>query len=83
MTRLRGRPARPEQKFREIKVLVEETYLVPMIDDTRTAINGESLKQLKVDWFQSYDINSHHATRDSHRVGGGRRVIKVDWMEPE
>ena len=70
------------EKYREIKVVVEETYLIPMVDDTHSAINGWTLPYLADDWFRRFDINSYHATRDTYRLGNGRKVISVEVVEP-
>jgi hypothetical protein len=62
--------------FKEIVVTVEVTYLIPMMKDgTRTEINGWTIEEVARDWFDRYDINSSHATRDSHRLGNGTRIL--------
>jgi hypothetical protein len=69
-------------KYREVKVLVEETYFIPMMDETRSEINGWTLPYLVNDWFNRFDINSYHATRDTYRLGNGRKVISTEIVEP-
>jgi hypothetical protein len=71
-----------DRKYREIKVTLEETYLIPMIDDTRSEINGWTLPYLAKDWFERFDINSYHATRDTYRLGNSRKVLKVEILKP-
>lgn len=61
--------------YKTIFVTVEIPYVVPMIDGTRTEINGWTVDKVVADWFQHHNINSHHATRDSHRLGGGMKII--------
>lgn len=65
------------EKFVEITVTIERTYLVPMIDAKRTAINGWTVDEVIKDWFTDYDINRHHASRDTHRLGGGETITRV------
>lgn len=67
----------PDTEYKVIRVLVEESYLVPMHDKVRTQINGWTLEEVKEDWFQRFDLNRYHATRDSHRIGNGRQLVKV------
>lgn len=65
------------KKFVELRVLVEETYFIPMADEKRSEINGWTLDEIKQDWFERFSLNEHHATRDSYRLGNGRRLIKI------
>lgn len=62
-------------KHKTIIVTTEVAYVIPVMDDGRTAINGWTLEEVARDWFERYDINSHHATRESHRLGNGRRIL--------
>ncbi len=62
------------KKAIEIVVTMEVSYIVPMHDTNHTEINGWTVEEVARDWFER-DINSHHATRDSHRLGNGKRII--------
>jgi hypothetical protein len=59
------------QKFAKIVVTVEQTYIVPMANDTQTVINGWTPQEVAKSWFEDFGINDSHATRDSYRLGGG------------
>lgn len=60
-------------EFAEIKVVVEQTYLVPVINGK--TLNGWTIDELTKDWFQRHDINAHHASRSAYKLGGGDKII--------
>ena len=73
-----------EEKFKILKVTMEVKYYIPMPDkeiieesgELRTKINGWPMSQVKKDWFETHDINQHHATRklqEDHQDRGSRR----------
>ena len=66
-----------KQKFKQVTVTVEITYLIPMYDEQHTQINGWTVDEVVRDWFERYDLNQHHASRDAHRVGGGMKLINT------
>jgi len=69
-------------RFTKIKVTMELTYLVEMIDQTHTEINGWTVEQVVDDWFQRHDVNRSHATRDGYLLGGsGKKVLKIETEE--
>jgi hypothetical protein len=70
------------KSYREIKVVVEETYIIPMMDDEHSEINGWTLPYIVKDWFGRFNINDYHATRDTHRLGNGRKVLSAEIVEP-
>ncbi len=59
------------EHYRAVKVLVEQTYLLPVSgpDAQVTEINGWTAEQVCQDWFAKHNLNSSHATRDSYCSG--------------
>jgi hypothetical protein len=70
-----------EKKFKILKVTIEENYMIPMIDDERTKINGWSLDTVIEDWFTTHTSTMYHATRDGHRIGNSRKFIKAEVIK--
>lgn len=70
-----------EKKFKILKVTIEENYLIPMIDDERTKINGWSLETVIEDWFTRHATTITHATRDTYKIGNSRKFIKSEVIE--
>lgn len=73
------------KRWARIVVTTTTEYLVPLLYDEpqaveHTMLNGEPLSQLIEDWFVRYDINVHHASRDSHHLGGSSRVTDVRYQ---
>lgn len=69
------------ETYKILKVTVEQLYLVPMLDEERTKINGWTMDQVKEDWFVTHSINSAHATRDAHQVGYSGTVIDMEELD--
>lgn len=67
-----------EEKFKILKVTVEENYFIPMYDDKRSKINGWTIEEIIEDWFVRHAALSYHATRDSHRIGNSKKFIKSE-----
>lgn len=61
--------------YRVIRVIVQRDYLIPMADARHSLINGWTLEEIQQDWFQRFDINSSHASRDAYRAGNGDKVL--------
>ncbi len=72
-----------DNKFKIIKVTVEEKYYVEMHDDRITKINGWTIDEVIKDWFIDYPMGSHHASREGSLIGGSRKYIKSEIVEPE
>lgn len=72
-----------KEKIKILKVIVSKYYLIPILDDGRTKINGWDMKQVIKDWFEDYPMSSSHATRDTHEIGNSEKVIDVTQMNPE
>jgi len=65
-------------KYKIITVKTEKQYIIPMIDEERTAINGWDMDTVIEDWFIRNDaINSSHASRDGHSIGNSKKLL--DW----
>lgn len=76
-----------EKKYAVLRVTLTEDYLVPISgspevigEGTVTEINGWTLDEVNQSWFRDFNINSGHASRDFHRLGGGRKVLGVDLV---
>ena len=67
-----------EEKFKILKVTIEESYFIPMLDDERTKINGWTLEKVIEDWFTTHATTTYHATREGHRIGNSRKFIKSE-----
>ncbi len=67
-----------EEKFKILKVTVEENYFIPMHDDKRSQINGWTIEEIIEDWFVRFASREYHATRDGHRIGNSRKFIKSE-----
>lgn len=72
-----------KEKFKILKVTMTQDYVIPMIDEELTKINGWTIKEVVKDWFLHNDPNFSHATRDGHRIGNSRKVIDVSFIEPD
>jgi len=70
-------------RIKLIKVTIEETYYLEMRDAEHTHINGWTIDEVIEDWFINYPMGSYHATRDSSLIGGSRKYIKSEIVEPE
>lgn len=82
----------PFESFKLLKVTMEVKYYVPMPDEEvldedtnepRTKINGWPMSQVKKDWFETHDINQHHATRNSLEIGNSKKVLKIEEIDDE
>lgn len=69
------------KKYKVLKVTKVHQYLIEMIDDKRTQINGWEIKGVVKDWFEDFSSDSHHATRDTHEVFGGTYVTGVEIVD--
>jgi len=72
-----------EEKIKILKVTITQHYLIPMLDDGRTKINGWAMQQVIKDWFEDHPIDMGHATRDGHMIGNSEKVIDITQMNPE
>lgn len=63
-------------RYAEVKVMVEQTWLVPLVGEEgeETTIDNRPLADVVREWFRRFDINSHHATRSTYRVSNGDRI---------
>ena len=68
-------------KFKILRVTTTADYLIPMIDDKRTKINGWPLDALIEDWFVYHSLSAYHATRDAYLIGNSKKFIKADIQE--
>jgi hypothetical protein len=63
-----------------LKVVHEEYYLIDMIDEERTVVNGWSLRQILKDWFGGFRCWKSHATRDYYKIGNATQIGKATVM---
>lgn len=68
----------PESKAKIIKVTLTQEYYIEMYDDKKTKINGWTMEEVIKDWFVNHPLNSPHVSRDSHKVGYGKKFIKAE-----
>lgn len=61
--------------YKTITVVIEEEYLIPMATENVSQLDGKTAEQLGKEWFEDFDINRSHASREGYRLGGGRRVV--------
>lgn len=62
-------------KYKFLKVTTEKLYIIPMIDEERTEINGWDIDTVIRDWFKDYPLSKFHATRETHEVGNSEKVL--------
>ena len=72
-----------KEKFKMLKLTITRHYLVPMLDNERTKINGWKMDDVIFDWFKSTDINISHATRDTYHIGNSDKIIDMTQLNPE
>lgn len=71
----------PYKNYKILKVTVEEFYLVPVLDEEITKINGWTMDQVKEDWFVTHNINSSHASRNAHMIGYSKKVVNIEELD--
>ena len=71
------------EKIKVLRVTTTTDYYIKMIDDERSEINGWTIDQIKEDWFDKFPMDAYHATRDGHRIGNSRKVVKVEEVDFE
>lgn len=70
-----------KQKYKILKVTVTEDYIIEMIDDEKTLINGWPIDKVIEDWFKNYPMGAHHASREGSLIGNSRKFIKAEIKE--
>ncbi len=70
-----------DENYKILRVTVERLYLIPMINEERTNINGWTMEQVKEDWFVTHNINMTHATRNAHMLGYSEKVAKIEELD--
>ncbi len=66
-----------KEKYQFLDVIIKRTYIIPIYDKERTKINGWPLSTVIEDWFERVPLDSFHATRDNHYIGGSSKVIET------
>lgn len=67
--------------FKEIKVTMEVSFLVPMHDEVVSKVNGWSIAEVAEDWFTRHNINFKHFGRDANQIGGSKKILKVEIVD--
>ncbi len=62
-------------KYKIIKVVVEEQYLIEMHNNEITCINGWTIAQVIKEWFKWFSMGQFHASREAHLIGNSRKYI--------
>jgi hypothetical protein len=72
-----------DAKLKLIEVTMTVQYFVPMIDDTRSKINGWTTDEIIEDWFKHHNINGYHCARDGSEIGGSKQILKIEVKDAE
>lgn len=80
-----------KERFKILKVTMEVEYYVPMpdkdlVDDNGeeiTSVNGWTMSKVKEEWFERYDINRYHATRNYSEISGSKKIIRIEEMKDD
>jgi hypothetical protein len=70
-----------KEKLKIIRVTSTEDYIIEMIDDKRTYINGWTMEEVIEDWFERFETITTHASRDGHRIGNSRKYISSEIIK--
>ena len=70
-----------EEKFKIIQVTFTKDYYIPMHDDTKTKVNGWTIKEVIEDWFKRCGCPWVHASRDSHEIGNSMKYVSYKIKE--
>lgn len=72
-----------EKNIKIIRITSTTDYYVKMIYKDKTSINGWSIEQVKQDWFENTPLDTYHATRDRHRIGNSKKLLKGEVIDFE
>jgi hypothetical protein len=72
-----------KEKYKILRVTFQKDFLVKMVDDKRTVINGWTIQEIIDDWFGRYPLSSYHATRDSRAIGNSQKFLGVNVIDGE
>jgi len=72
-----------DQKLKLITVNMDVQFMVPMVDDKHSTVNGWTLEEVIKDWFQHHNINGYHRTRDSFEIGGSKVIKTISVSDAE
>lgn len=68
-------------KSKVIRVTMTVDYVVPMNDEKTSIINNWTPEEVAKSWFEDYDINRSHATRDIYRIGNGTQIKSYEIID--
>ena len=69
------------EKYKVLRVTMTKDYLVKMIDNERTEINGWPMQQVIQDWFFDTDLRTYHATRNGHEIGNSEQILEIEELD--
>jgi len=67
-------------KFQVVRLTMQVDYVFPVTEGGLT-LNGWTMKELVKSFFKKFNINSYHASRDSHQLGGSKKILRIDILE--
>jgi hypothetical protein len=70
-----------KEKYKIIRVTSTEDYIIEMIDDKRTYINGWTMEEVIEDWFKRFSMGVHHASRENHVIGNSRKYVSSEIIK--
>lgn len=70
-----------KEKYKILRVTSTEDYILEMIDDKRTYINGWTIKEVIEDWFKRFSMGGHHATREGSVIGNSRKYVSSEIIK--
>lgn len=68
------------KEYKELKVTMEVSFLIPMCENGDTKINGWTIEEVIEDWFGARRLNGSHRTRDAQEIGGSKKIIKTQLV---
>jgi len=70
-----------KKKYKILRVTSTEDYIIEMIDDKRTYINGWTMEEIIEDWFKRFPMSGHHASREGHVIGYSRKYVSSEIVK--
>lgn len=72
-----------EPKLKLITVNMDVQFMVPMIDDKHSTVNGWTLEEVIKDWFEHSNINAYHCARNRSEIGGSKVIKTISVSDAE
>lgn len=68
------------EKYKIVRVTKTEDYILPISPDG-TTYNGQTVDEIVQEWFRTYSLNRHHASRDASRIGNSVVLLDVTVVD--